>query len=867
MVVVRSYGLPEQEARGVQNPYPQVPAAGDLASFGGNQARDLQQAGANLERTADTTFGIFERVAKEANDLKVDSDMNKFVVEKQKTLVDFAQLKGEDAIKGAGAATESLLNSKKTMMEGAANDYQRNVLSRRLDAHMLDASGSITQHVAREAQAARVQTKLSTLNNLNNQGVIDQNDPKAVDTQLGIVRDIATDLAKTVHGQSADPAIVKDLVGKAESTYITGILKSKIASGDMSAPGFYDKYKDKISADARPALEQAIDTLKTSTDAQNYARSGGGAGGDAKASSDYTTRVTGGYEGGTEKDGMVPNRLGSGAFGPGQIMEGTWADIRKAHPELNLPADRTAASRAQHISAFNAFTIDNASALQAANLPATPANLYLAHRFGAKGAEQVLKANPATPLASILPADWFTKNPDMNGQTAGSFIQLAQARMAGVTQIPGVTNVAVPSNIADPLAGQVNAATAGRLAPTLESAVDAATAPPAQQAVDAAQGVPNVRQQLIAIENDRRGMLAEIEADYAAQKIDYKTRKARTAAVNTLHEQSKQGTELYKNQLWEAIWAQIRSNPLKMPDANLISQIDPREVESLQKMVDRNIQGKKTTTDWGVYTELRQRLLNPDPEVSGPASKLHPMQFRPRMADDEFKEITKLQEHVRTGDPNKNLTRVRTNDALVNSTLLTMGIDTTPRPGSSDATKAATFHRVFQNELTLFEAQKGGKTATPQEVQQILDGMVKKVTTEGWLFNSETPTVFVTKVPDAERSQIISAIRAGGGIPTEERILEVYRHSLITQPTQTEIPRPLEPPMLGTPGGTATPPASGRPAFPPSVLRVPAAPRVIENPPESEAEPQSPRTRRYGGQTFGGQTFGGQTFGRSSGRE
>lgn len=131
---------------------------------------------------------------------------------------------------------------------------------------------------------------------------------------------------------------------------------------------------------------------------------------------------------------MVPNELGSGAFGPYQFMPKTWADVRGANPALGLPEDMTQATPEQHASAFQQFTAGNAAALQKAGIPPTPDNLYLAHRFGAEGAAAVVKANPDTPLAQILPLDWQAQNPDMRGQTAGGFRRLAAERMQGVQQ-------------------------------------------------------------------------------------------------------------------------------------------------------------------------------------------------------------------------------------------------------------------------------------------------------------------------------------------------------------------------------------------------------------------------------------------------
>ena len=146
----------------------------------------------------------------------------------------------------------------------------------------------------------------------------------------------------------------------------------------------------------------------------------------------YDARIQGVESGGR----MIPNELGSGAFGPYQFMPDTWSGVRLKYPQLALPADMTQATKEQHKAAFDKFTADNVAALQGAGYQPTPDNLYLAHRFGAGGATSVLKADPNALLADVLPVDWQRQNPDMRGQTAGGFRRLAGERMGGVGDAP-----------------------------------------------------------------------------------------------------------------------------------------------------------------------------------------------------------------------------------------------------------------------------------------------------------------------------------------------------------------------------------------------------------------------------------------------
>ena len=284
-----------------------------------------------------------------------------------------------------------------------------------------------------------------------------------------------------------------------------------------------------------------------------------------------------------------------------------------------------------------------------------------------------------------------------------------------------------------------------------------------------------MRQNLIRLGDWRQKKLEENQAKYGNDPEQFKKNQA---AINTSFEQQKQAIELQKNQLWDAIWASIKANPTKMPSDLLTSQLDPREVESLQKMVDRNIEGKKTTTNWQTYTDLRQALLDPNPDVSGPASKLNPMQFRPVMADDEFKEITKLQEAVRTGDPNKHLSRVQTVTGMVNDTIRSvLDMKTAPPPGSDAAERVALFHRAVDVQVGEFERQKG-KKATNEEIQKIIDGLVIKVGgTDGWLGVGRYKRAYeikITDVPKADQDAIRGLLTKNGQPATDAAIIAIY---------------------------------------------------------------------------------------------
>ena len=204
MPIVRQYGIPDVEARPAPGAYPQVPAAGDVGLFGGNQARDMQIAGQNLDQTSNNVFGIYERMAREANDTKVEGDLNTFIAGKQKALSDFVQLKGEAAVQGSKAASDGLLKMKAELLGGAKNAYQREVLSRRLDAQLLDATGTITAHTANQATAWQVTTAAARSDLNGREAIMKRDDVNALDGLLAAAETLGQERARLLHGASPD---------------------------------------------------------------------------------------------------------------------------------------------------------------------------------------------------------------------------------------------------------------------------------------------------------------------------------------------------------------------------------------------------------------------------------------------------------------------------------------------------------------------------------------------------------------------------------------------------------------------------------------------------------------------------------------
>lgn len=145
------------------------------------------------------------------------------------------------------------------------------------------------------------------------------------------------------------------------------------------------------------------------------------------APSSYNAAVSGAESAGDDT-ATNPNSTATGRY---QFTEGTWNDLAKRRPDLGLTPDgRTNADQAER--AMNAFSDENRANLKTAGFEATPGNLYLSHFAGPGGAVNVLRADPAAPVATVLGADAVTANPFLQSMTAGDLVKWAGRKVGGV---------------------------------------------------------------------------------------------------------------------------------------------------------------------------------------------------------------------------------------------------------------------------------------------------------------------------------------------------------------------------------------------------------------------------------------------------
>ena len=151
-------------------------------------------------------------------------------------------------------------------------------------------------------------------------------------------------------------------------------------------------------------------------------------------------------------------KLLSSAGGLGQFIDSTWLSMMgKYRPDI------TAGKTAQQVLALKTdpalsremtarYTQENTQFLQNQGIPTTDANVYLAHFLGPRGAAQVLKADPSTPLSSILGQDAMNANSFLQGKTVADLRAWSGKKMGeGTSPLTGEAAQALQTEVTSDL--------------------------------------------------------------------------------------------------------------------------------------------------------------------------------------------------------------------------------------------------------------------------------------------------------------------------------------------------------------------------------------------------------------------------------
>ena len=413
---------------------PQIRVDTPPAAFGVETAKAVRGLGEMETRMAGEYEATATQMQSRQNDITskqmyVDSAAEIGGIESR-----FYEKKGTDAVEARPQYEQDLKDLYTKAIANAPNAQIKqqlsDALSRRIGYSIIDGERHSGQ------QQAIANKELSNSVSADKLAVAVQDPWNATKREdaLKNLRDSATATAKD-EGRS-------DISGRLEGDRLVGMAwKSIFAQQSFQNPygavQQFNKFRDQITGVNKDTglpyaveIEKMINdrmNQKGSTDVANSIMYGG----------DYNRRLN-------IQEGTGPSRT-STAVGPGQLTTPTYNDIRAAHPELNLPANRAKATDEQLWQATNARTSDNQAALVKAGITPNMANTYMAHFLGPAGAVKFmagLEANPDQPASNLVSAEAIAANRNVFYKRDGSMrtAQEVYDRQTAGFQGPGNLN-------------------------------------------------------------------------------------------------------------------------------------------------------------------------------------------------------------------------------------------------------------------------------------------------------------------------------------------------------------------------------------------------------------------------------------------
>lgn len=205
-------------------------------------------------------------------------------------------------------------------------------------------------------------------------------------------------------------------------------------------------------------------------------------------------------------------------------------------------------------------------------------------------------------------------------------------------------------------------------------------------------------------------------------------------------------------------------------------------------------EGVQPSTSWDDFYNLKTQAA--EPSTRDRFLKTNLMEYRPKMADPEFKQLIDLQTSLRNGDGKSaaHLDGFRSDQDIVNGLLSDAGIDFHAKPGTDEAKRVNLFKSKVDQALIRHQEQTG-KKATNDELRRIAEQyMVEGATDEGifgtgfWttkkrLFEIDPSKdkqfkIDATSVPRDEREKIEAALKKHNIPISDSAVLQLYKRKV-----------------------------------------------------------------------------------------
>lgn len=230
--------------------------------FGGDQAKALQQGGAQLAAAGHDLMNVAVRQQIEDNDREV----KKLDVAYQSELLrlgmgtkdapGYYTTNGDDAVQGYEAHVEATAEARRKISEGVTNKRVLETFSAQADQRDLQESRTRSAHVDKQREVANDAMSSARIAGAAVEASTYPNDPKRVQDALEVIENEASAFAdrKGIVGEARTFEILK-----AQGAAVTGAVKSALAQEDqVTANALFAQHFDKLNPEQRVVLATAI---------------------------------------------------------------------------------------------------------------------------------------------------------------------------------------------------------------------------------------------------------------------------------------------------------------------------------------------------------------------------------------------------------------------------------------------------------------------------------------------------------------------------------------------------------------------------------------------------------------------------------
>jgi hypothetical protein len=199
-----------------------------------------------------------------ADNTRAEEALNQFIAARQNVLFEapdaFYRTQGSDAIHAAPAVTQSLDQVRSKLLDGLANDSQRNKLASVLDAQMRLTRDGMARHVAEQSLAWQRKTAQDRIGLLTKEAAYHHNDNELVDA-LGHAASNAARAHARVGNTPLDPAAEDAAAATARSGVLTSAIQARLDHGDVQgANALLTRVNDQLDPAHAGPLQSQFET-------------------------------------------------------------------------------------------------------------------------------------------------------------------------------------------------------------------------------------------------------------------------------------------------------------------------------------------------------------------------------------------------------------------------------------------------------------------------------------------------------------------------------------------------------------------------------------------------------------------------------